>query len=92
VFIWIAIFPGTLGHVLTNWAHAHVSAFVASMILLAVPVIAILGAFLLLGESIGGLQVAGGALVLVSVATIVGSARRPAAEVLIESVAFTDAP
>src|SRR5262249_22828911 len=28
----IAVFPGTLGHVLTNWAHAHVSAFVASTI------------------------------------------------------------
>ena len=24
----IAVFPGTLGHVLTNWAHAHASAFV----------------------------------------------------------------
>ena len=35
----LALFPGTLGHVLMNWAHAHVTAFSISMILLAAPVV-----------------------------------------------------
>jgi hypothetical protein len=38
-----------LGHFLTNWAHAHASAL--SMIPLAAPVIGILGATAVLGES-----------------------------------------
>ena len=88
----LAIFPGTLGHVLTNWAHAHTSAFVVSMMLLAVPVIAALGAVVLLDEALGTLQLAGGAVVLVAIGRIVASARRPAGEELAESAAATDAP
>ena len=88
----LAFFPGTLGHVLTNWAHAHTSAFVVSMMLLAVPVLAALGAVVLLGETLGALQIAGGAVVLVAIGRIVASARRPASEELAESAAATDAP
>ena len=88
----IAVFPGTLGHVLSNWAHAHVSAFVASMILLAVPVLAVGGAWLVLDERVGALQMAGGVLVLVSIATIVRSARKVDAEDLVEGAAFGEAP
>jgi len=73
----IAIFPGTLGHVLTNWAHAHVPAFVSSMILLAVPVIATAAAWMLVDERITGLQLAGGAVVLGAIAKIVQTSRRP---------------
>lgn len=89
----IAIFPGTLGHALTNWAHAHVAAFVASMILLAVPVIATAGAHVFLGEPVAGLQLLGGAVVLSAVGMIVASARRASVRLeLAESVAKTDAP
>jgi drug/metabolite transporter (DMT)-like permease len=88
----IAIFPGTLGHVLSNWAHAHISAFAASMILLAVPVVAAVGAFVLLGEPIGVLQVVGAAIVFVAIVTIVRSTRRAQSEVLMEGAAFTEAP
>jgi len=89
----IAIFPGTLGHALTNWAHAHVAAFVASMILLAVPVIATVGAHVFLGEPISALQLLGGAVVLSAVGMIVASARRASVRLeLAESVAKTDAP
>lgn len=91
VFVAIAIFPGTLGHVLSNWAHAHVSAFVASMILLAVPVVAALGAYVLLDERITALQLAGGAIVLASIAALVASAPRAPRD-LAESAAATDAP
>lgn len=89
----IAIFPGTLGHALTNWAHAHVAAFVASMILLAVPVIATAGAHVFLGEPIAVLQLVGGAIVLSAVGMIVASTRRASVRLeLAESLAKTDAP
>jgi drug/metabolite transporter (DMT)-like permease len=88
----IAIFPGSLGHALANWAHAHVSAFVASMILLAVPVIAAAGAWLVLGEHISTLQVGGGIVVLTAVGMIVLSAKRAERAVLAESAAEADAP
>jgi drug/metabolite transporter (DMT)-like permease len=92
ILLGIAIFPGSLGHALTNWAHAHVTAFVASMILLAVPVIAALGAFVCLGEAISGIQIGGGAVVLAAVAMIVVSAQRANQVALAESAAETDAP
>jgi len=89
----IAIFPGTLGHALTNWAHAHVTAFVASMILLAVPVVATAGAHVFLGEPVSLLQVLGAAVVLAAVGMIVASAGRDSVRLeLAESVAETDAP
>jgi drug/metabolite transporter (DMT)-like permease len=88
----IALFPGTLGHLLANWAHAHVSAFVASMILLAVPVVATAAAYLLLGEQVGSLQFVGGAVVLIAIAVIIRGARRAAAEVFVESAAGGEAP
>jgi drug/metabolite transporter (DMT)-like permease len=88
----IAIFPGTLGHVLSNWAHAHVTAFAASMILLAVPVVATAGAFALLGEPVSPLQLVGAAIVFAAIVTIVRSTRREQGEVMVEGAAFTEAP
>jgi drug/metabolite transporter (DMT)-like permease len=84
--------PTPAGHVLMNWAHAHTSAFVVSMMLLAVPVIAVLGAIVVLGETLGALQIAGGTVVLVAIASIVASARLPASEELAESAAASGAP
>ena len=92
VLVAIAAFPGTLGHVLANWAHAHVSAFVASMILLAVPVIAAAGAVVFLGERIGALQIVGATVVLVAIGRIIVSTRRPRVDVLVEAATFTEAP
>ncbi len=88
----LALLPGTLGHFLTNWAHPHTSAFVVSIMLLAVPVIACVAAAVFLGEQLSGLQLAGGAVVMVSVAAVVLSAPRAAEAELAESVAETDAP
>jgi drug/metabolite transporter (DMT)-like permease len=93
VLIGIALVSGTLGHILTNWAHAHVSAFVVSILFLGTPVLATSGAAYWLGESLGPLQIAGGALVMSAIATIVLSAHSgAAAEELAESAAETDAP
>lgn len=88
----LALLSGTLGHVLLNWAHPHAPAFVVSILLLGVPVLATAGAAVFLGEVPSGLQVAGGALVLFSIGCIVASTRGAVAEELAESAAETDAP
>lgn len=92
LLVTIAVFPGTLGHVLANWAHAHVTAFVSSMILLAVPVVATAGAYAFLGERFTAVQAAGGTVVLVAIAMLVLSTSDTAAAALAESAAETDAP
>jgi len=88
----LALLPGTLGHFLTNWAHPHTSAFIVSIMLLAVPVIACVAAAVFLGEHLTPMQLAGGAVVMVSVAAVVLTAPRAAETELAESVAETDAP
>lgn len=89
----LAILSGTGGHILVNWAHAHTSAFVVSIMLLGVPVLATAGAAVFLGERPNPLQLFGGALVLWSIATIVlSSPEAETAEELAESLAGTDAP
>lgn len=50
--------PGN-GHVLINWAHARISAALASILLSLVPVLASLWAFLLFGEPYGPWHLAG---------------------------------
>lgn len=89
----IALVSGTLGHIFTNWAHAHVSAFVVSVLILGTPVLAAGGAAVVLDERLGPLQLAGGAIVMAAVASTVLSTRSEAAgEELAESAAETDAP
>jgi len=92
ILLFIAIVPGTLGHFLTNWAHQHTSAFVMSIMLLAVPVLASVGAVVVLGERLGPPQIIGGVIVLVAIGVIVRSVHADAAEQLAESAAETDAP
>lgn len=92
VLVGLALVSGTLGHILMNWAHAHTSAFVISIMLLGVPVLASAGAAIFLGETMSLPQVVGGAMVLGSIAVIVFSTRRSTAEELSESLAETDAP
>ncbi|MGH7786204.1 MAG: DMT family transporter [Candidatus Binatia bacterium] len=86
----LALFPGTLGHFLTNWAHPHTSAFVVSIIFLAVPVLACIGAAVVLDEVLGPLQVVGALVLLSGVAAVVLST--PRGDDLAESAAETDAP
>jgi drug/metabolite transporter (DMT)-like permease len=92
IFLFLAAFPGTLGHILTNWAHRHTSAFAMSIMLLAVPVIASVGAAILLDEGLHLIQMVGGVIVLAAIGIIVRSAHADAADQLAESAAATDAP
>ena len=87
----LALFPGTLGHVLMNWAHAHVTAFSISMILLAAPVVSSAAAWFFLGETLSLLQAFGAAVVLVAIGIIVRGAEAGGGQELAESAAETEA-
>lgn len=87
----IAVVPGTLGHFLANWAHAHASAFAMSILLLALPVVASTGAVIFLDEPLTPLQIVGGGCALLAIGVIVRLPERSAEE-LASSAAETDAP
>jgi len=86
----VAFVPGTLGHLLVNWAHPYAPAVLTSVLLLGVPVLATAGAWWVLGEPVAPLQVVGGATVLLAVGRLV-IAPAPR-EALAEAAAETDAP
>lgn len=92
VIMTLAVFPGTLGHVLTNWAHAHVKAFSISMMFLAAPVVSTASAYVFLGETVTELQLLGASIVLVSIGATLAQADVGVGEELAESAAETDAP
>ncbi len=75
----LAIGSGGLGHLLINWAHAHIDLSVMSLLTLAVPVVAVISAAIFLDEGIGWVQVLGMAIVLLAVGVVaVQSSRTPA--------------
>lgn len=72
-WLWLAALlavPGT-GHLFMNWAHSRVALSVTSMLTLATPVLATIGAALFLDEAITAIQVAGFAVVLTALAATV---------------------
>jgi drug/metabolite transporter (DMT)-like permease len=72
--IGIALFAQVIGQSLIAWAMAHLTATFSSVGLLLQPVMATLFAWILLGETVGPLQFAGGVLVLAGIlAAKVGS-------------------
>ncbi len=88
----LAVFPGTVGHILTNWAHAHVAAFSISMMFLAAPIVSTVAAYFFLGETLSGLQLVGGLIVLTAIGATVARAGDEVGGELAESAAETDAP
>ncbi len=67
----VAFFAGTVGHSLLAWSHRHVESWLAALILQSQPLVAVLLAWLILGETIGAVTAAGGAVVLLATATLV---------------------
>jgi drug/metabolite transporter (DMT)-like permease len=67
----IAVCAGMLGHGLVMWAHRYVDISVTSMLTLANPVISIAGAWIVFSESMRPPQIAGAAVVLMTLAVIV---------------------
>jgi drug/metabolite transporter (DMT)-like permease len=63
---------GVGSHILINWAHPYVDVSISSLMMLAVPVVAGIAAWVLLGESMTALQILG---TLVTIAAMVGVVR-----------------
>lgn len=73
----IVAVPGS-GHILINWAHAHTTLVLTSLITLAMPVLSTVSAALFLDQRVVGTQVLGIAVVLASLAVVIlGDARAP---------------
>jgi len=64
------------GHLLVAWAHSSVDVTVSSLLMLAQPVVSSLAALVILGERLTRLEMAGGAVVLGSLAAVVTHAAR----------------
>jgi drug/metabolite transporter (DMT)-like permease len=72
-WVWLALFvlfPGALGHLLVNWAHRFVDVTISSVIVVGLPVVAALLAWVILHETLGPLELLGGLAVIVCVAAI----------------------
>jgi drug/metabolite transporter (DMT)-like permease len=78
-WLWIvllAVIPGT-AHVLMNWAHRHLDVSVSSVVVSTNPIVAAVAAYFILGQTLVGLQIAGGMVGIVAVA-IVATLAQPA--------------
>jgi len=76
-WIWIALLAAVpaASHVLLNWAHRHLDVSVQSVIGSAVPIVAALAAWVILGQHLDGFQIAGG-VVGVGAITVVAIRRQ----------------
>lgn len=88
-WLWLGLFVAGAqgGHVLLAWAHAHVDVSVSSLLILAEPAISAVAALVFLGEPITALAIAGGGVVLASVAAIVRRATRAGEDVTADGAA-----
>ena len=75
---WLGLFliAAQGGHIMVAWAHRQVDVSISSLLILAEPVIAAVAALVFLGEPLTGLEIAGGLVVVASVAAIVRRASR----------------
>ncbi len=73
-WLWLALFvlvPGAVGHLLMSWSHRYVDVSTSSLIVVAQPVVSAVAAAVVLGESLGTLQLLGGATVLVAIGVLI---------------------
>jgi drug/metabolite transporter (DMT)-like permease len=78
-WVWLAMFvliPGALGHIVMSWSHRYVEVSLSSLIVVAQPLVSTLAATVFLDESLGGLQLIGGAVVLLGITAVVRSHRQ----------------
>jgi drug/metabolite transporter (DMT)-like permease len=81
LWIWaVALGAGTIGHVLLAWSHRHVEAWLGSLITQCMPIVSSVAAWVLLGETLTPLTIAGGLTVLAATAAILVRTRARGAE------------
>jgi drug/metabolite transporter (DMT)-like permease len=66
----LAAIPGAVGHLGVAWSHGNVEAWLGSLITQGQPVVGSAAAWIILGESLTLLTIAGGVIVLISTAVI----------------------
>ncbi len=93
LWIWaVALGAGAIGHVLLAWSHRHVEAWLASLITQCMPIVSSFFAWVLLGESLTPLTIAGGLTVLAATAAILMRTRARAADDAFDVAPETPAP
>ena len=75
LFLALAVIPTILGHTVFNWALRYVKAAVISVSILGEPVGATILAVLLLGESPGLAQLAGGIVIIAGLCLFITASR-----------------
>jgi drug/metabolite transporter (DMT)-like permease len=83
-WLWIillAVVPSG-GHVLVNWAHHYLDVTISSVIVSANPVVAAVGAYFILGQTLDPLQILGGAVGVAAIAVVAGRRREPAGSLI----------
>jgi drug/metabolite transporter (DMT)-like permease len=78
-WVWIillAVVPSS-GHVLVNWAHRYLDVTISSVIVSANPVVAAVGAYFILNQTLDPLQIVGGAVGVAAIAVVAGRRREP---------------
>ena len=71
IILALGLGTGGIGHFLINWAHGHAPLVLTSLLTLLIPVVAMAGAAVFLGEEVVAAQVVGAAVVLGALATVV---------------------
>jgi drug/metabolite transporter (DMT)-like permease len=71
VILALGLGTGGIGHFLINWAHGHAPLVLTSMLTLLIPVVAMTGAAVFLGEDVVPAQVVGAAVVLGALGVLV---------------------
>lgn len=77
-WLWMGIIvfgTGVGSHILINWAHPYVDVSVSSLMMLAVPVVAGVAAWVLLGESMTALQIVGTLITIAAMVAVVRERR-----------------
>ena len=76
-WIWVVtIFPGFVGHSLVSWSHRHVEAWLGSLIIQCMPVVATAAGVVLLDERPGPITIVGMVVVVVATGVILAGSRR----------------
>ncbi|MCU1449445.1 MAG: hypothetical protein JWP02_1615 [Acidimicrobiales bacterium] len=71
IILALGLGTGGFGHFLINWAHGHAPLVLTSLMTLLIPVVAMAGAAMFLGEDVVAAQVVGAAVVLGALAAVV---------------------